>query len=202
MRLSTKLIFLLIVITSLPSCIIVDDFGVYWNRGIADPDVVGKWQRNDGFIINFIEEDGSLILLDKEGEKRTYFRTIGAVGYKFFLIREDDEDGNLRKDGIVLLYKTDEKNLYRFALNKESEGLSEDLINILKKSGYSEERFTGHLGLDAIDDGAFMAGVTFLKKSEHLKSVVHLRRVKEKTLPLDNIKSGVKGNIPSVEVKN
>ena len=179
MRVISRIIFLLVVITTLPSCIIIEDFGVYWNRGIADSDVVGKWQRRDGAILEFFEEDGSLIMDNGQDKKRTHFRTIKAAGYKFFLIREEKGDGILRSDGAVMLYQSDEKNLYRFGLNQESENLEKDLMAILKKSGFIQKDFTGSLELDRLDDTAFMAGVSFLKKPEHLKKIIHMSRFKD-----------------------
>lgn len=93
-KLKTLLLSLSIIL--LTSCIPVDDFGVYWNKGTVDANVTGKWEKMERHkkaeYVRITDEGGRYRIdtLDKkERAAKDYSpilaRTLTAGKYTFFM---------------------------------------------------------------------------------------------------------------------
>ena len=104
-----KKILLCLTVLFLSSCIPVEDFGIYWDKGIIDPALLGKWkgEANNGY--HMINKGGTYQIdsLDKEDRKEKDYspiaaRTLKVGSYTFLMtfIKEGDE-----KETVLIRYK-------------------------------------------------------------------------------------------------
>lgn len=93
---SLKTLFLILSILLLTSCIPVDDFGAYWNKGTVDAAVPGKWQKMEKHkkaeFVRITDEGGRYRIdtLDKKDLAQKDYspilaKTLTAGEYTFFM---------------------------------------------------------------------------------------------------------------------
>jgi hypothetical protein len=116
-----KKLLLIIATLSLSSCIPVDDWGVYWDKGTIDKRLAGKWinvpansiqsretRHNIDGVIELVEKAGVYELSTPsgkaEGEPSSSAKTISAGPYELLAIAD-------KKGGTINRYKVTPQNL-------------------------------------------------------------------------------------------
>lgn len=116
-----KKLCLVVACVSLISCIPVDDFGSYWDKAGADPQLAGTWKRiaanpqqtreqgySTGDVMRLVAKDGQYDLTDDsakaKGEKPMPTRTLTAGEYQFLTIAQENK-------GFILRYKVTAQTL-------------------------------------------------------------------------------------------
>lgn len=123
----------------LTSCIPVDDFGAYWNRGTVDANVLGTWQKvekNKKAEYVRITDEGGRYRIDtldrKERQQKDYSpilaKTLTAGKYTFFMAMDKKSgaahftpEGLVRYEirrGVLTQYNLVDRRMAKFLANK------------------------------------------------------------------------------------
>lgn len=103
-----KKLLLCLTVLFLSSCIPVEDFGIYWDKGIVDSALLGKWKGKEGNGYNMINKGGTYQIdsLDEEDKKEEGYTPIAArilkVGGYTFLMAFMEGD---KKGAVLIRYK-------------------------------------------------------------------------------------------------
>ena len=120
-----KKLLLFVAALLLSSCILVDDLGGYWEKGVTDPALVGVWAPADNpsssadkriEITLGVDELQANSLNEKERAQKEYkpifFKILKVPPYTFFMMR-DDKDG---KKGVLVRYKAGDDVLHLYVM--------------------------------------------------------------------------------------
>lgn len=138
--------FLLLAV--LASCIPVDDWGAYWDKGVVDGALAGKWkivldygkkpEKDKGILIAAENGNSRIDSLDEEEKSKPDYapvvaRTLKAGGYTYLMA------GVKARDGGLVRYAVKDSGLEVYSLN--GEGLH----------GFLKEKYSGvkNIGTDA-----------------------------------------------------
>jgi hypothetical protein len=136
-----SLIVLFAVTLSLAGCLLVEDFGKFWDQGHADIDLVGQWhhtQASDNVI--FVKKGNTLVYMDKKSGKTadtTELRTTIYGENKFLLARNNKAKGLFHytiKGDIFTLYafkKESRGEFSKFAQESENLILEDQGVRVL-----------------------------------------------------------------------
>jgi len=106
---------------ALMSCIQVEDFGVYWDKGLVDPQLYGAWlpeKENVSECIAFAKNANDYTLQLGEGEALT-IRSLLVGKHRFMMMKKtrDSQDGQL----IRYTVSRDSFDLYQLNPNEEAD---------------------------------------------------------------------------------
>lgn len=168
MKVFLNIILMLVLFTG---CIIVEDFGEYWQKGEVDSQIEGRWEkapsvRNQEAVDQGIEDEELVLIRNgdhyeyPDKEDKTKLKTL-FIGEHRFLMLKNPEGGALLKysvnnDELTFYLPNIEKRDY-FLSNLANtnamlidEGvvphlgikiINEDVINILKKASEQPDNF-------------------------------------------------------------
>lgn len=111
-RRASRLSWLLVTVSCLLllGCIYVKDFGVYWDKGIIDPDLKGNWyQKKERDCVHFAT-DGDRLLFINSNRPGDSVRTLMVGDARFLMINGDH-------DKYLVRYKIDGDSWIPYTLN-------------------------------------------------------------------------------------
>lgn len=113
-----KVILGLIALLLLGGCILVDDFGEYWNKGIIDEKLEGKWHNqsaSDSGLEIVREGDHYRIIYTKQNQEYEEAKTIILDGYSFLMVKQKKD----KTGGVMYPYIVENNKLVFFAPDKK-----------------------------------------------------------------------------------
>ncbi|MFH1157969.1 MAG: hypothetical protein V1721_03680 [Pseudomonadota bacterium] len=146
-----KKILLCLTALFLSSCIPVGDFGPYWDKGIIDPALLGKWNGEDKEGYGIVDKGGTYqidTLDEREKKEKSYVpmtaRTLKAGSYTFLMIKESN-----KKE--VIRYKIEGDVIQKYSLAPEQ------LSAFLLKEKYPEAKniVFGEVHIENFDDEVY-----------------------------------------------
>lgn len=179
---------LILTVLFLSSCIWVDDFGEYWDKGIVDPALEGRWALDDGRVpLEKQESSFRFTKRDKEyrfeaiGKKVTddstiTVRSIHGKNYHFMMSRKE-QDGQPNAQGLVrYAVKKDALLIYEPHTAYVMEWVKEKHPNstVLKESGSGH---TGFVSLPKMNEEALKLLDKVPDDEKYWKSIT-LRKLK------------------------
>ena len=94
-------LFFILPVLFLPACMIVNDYGSYWDQGIIDPAIAGYWNVDDGGeCTGYILDGDHYKIANDEGEVKTL-----KAGASTYMMNQDESSKMLFK------YKADQNKL-------------------------------------------------------------------------------------------
>ncbi len=91
---------LLISALLLASCIMVEDFGAYWNKGVIDPTLAGHWEvvpdpgyPDDMVRYTFVKKGNEYEVHEQEDKKKGvihHVKSLDVGPYRFFMTKSSD----------------------------------------------------------------------------------------------------------------
>jgi len=112
----------------LTGCFITSTFGTYWDRGILDEELLGKWKTADtdvsGNIVEIIEGDG-VYTYAGENNSNSMIRSLDFKERKMLMITDGD------KNNILFFYRIHDHLLTLYSPKPE---LYEQLLDIAPKT--------------------------------------------------------------------
>ena len=118
-----KKFLLCLTVLFLSSCIPVEDFGIYWDKGIVDSALLGKWKGKENNGYHMVNKGGTYQIdsLDEEDKKEEGYapiaaRTLKVDGYTFLMafLKEDDE-----KVPVLIRYKKKGDIIQQYSLKSK-----------------------------------------------------------------------------------
>ncbi len=106
----------------LSSCIPVQDFGGYWNRGTVDSSLLGKWPAKNSQDYELVTERKGVYYIDevKKGRKQPedgmVAKTLYAGKYTFLMLKDPKSDINVG----IARYKIKHRTLQFYALSTKA----------------------------------------------------------------------------------
>ena len=79
-------ILLFTLLTFVAGCVIVEDFGTYWDQGIVDPALEGSWQDSNGKCMQYIKSNDHYTM---ENENLT-IRTLPLKNSTYMMMKENE----------------------------------------------------------------------------------------------------------------
>jgi len=125
-----RILPLLAAVFLLSSCILVGDFGPYWDKGTIDPAILGWWQspaNKDKVKTRVMNHAGTYQIdeFDQNGWERPkdaeQARTLQIGNYRFFMLKIHDH-GRWVTFGI-LRYKIEGDKMWMYTLNAKKMGV-------------------------------------------------------------------------------
>jgi hypothetical protein len=107
---------LLVACIALASCINVKDFGIYWDRGIVDKQLIGSWlpeTDTSSECIMFTQGKGELIFTTDDRDEPAV-RTLMMGRHTFMMMRRP-----VSKSGELYKYTASKESLELYQLNKD-----------------------------------------------------------------------------------
>ncbi len=105
-----KLLLSIMLLIPLSACFIVGNFGIYWDQGIIDPAIEGKWVSTEDTrkVFHLVKEDDHYRYSNEEGN--TAIKTLLINEEKFLMMKDEKGTENLLiryliKDGVFNLYQ-------------------------------------------------------------------------------------------------
>jgi hypothetical protein len=117
------------------SCIPVEDFGAYWDKGMIDAALIGKWDempaetaaKDNGKKLGAVQvaDNGGTYRIDsldkEECRKKDYAplaaRTLKTAGYTFLMALDEGADKKAQPSGDLIRYKIEGDLFRQYSLN-------------------------------------------------------------------------------------
>lgn len=99
-----KTLFLMTCLLFLTSCMDVDNFGDYWEKGTVDRYMLGKWDlaRDRNKVSIVVTEDRGMYLMTYNTQEKYVARTVQIGSYTFFMAKETKYRN--RNSGVIVRY--------------------------------------------------------------------------------------------------
>ena len=101
----------------LTSCIIVEDIGVYWDKGVVDSSLQGSWAKDTACMEFVLDGKDYYVVYNGRKEERKY-RTLTLGNNKFLMITNEDNKTNEEDQYILVKYKVFADNFTTYKLDK------------------------------------------------------------------------------------
>lgn len=126
MRVSPKVKIIFLTLLSFTSgCMIVDDFGTYWDQGILDTALEGAWESTDNECIQYIKSNDHYAMKNET----LIIKTLPLKNSKFMMMKGD-------KENLIYKYSISNNELILYSPNKN------------KRDEYKEQYSNQHITLD------------------------------------------------------
>lgn len=116
-RYTMKQWFLISCLLLLASCMDVDTFGEYWDKGTIDPYIIGKWDlaRDRNKVSIVVSSDNAMYHITYNSQEKYIAKTLKVGHYTFFMAKETKYRSKISgvivryaiNDGKVTLYEFD-----------------------------------------------------------------------------------------------